>query len=88
MSNKQHNIIADDDNEMLEDYDFSDAEEVSFQDRAKEGISITIYAPDRKAFEESLPNAKKFVLLDPDNAKLFPDAYTVNAALRSYTASQ
>jgi len=87
MSKKQHNIVADDDDEMLEEYDFSDAEVVSFKDRAKEGISITIYAPDRKAFENALPNAKKFVLLDADNAKLFPDAYTVNEALRSYVAS-
>lgn len=87
MSKKQPNIVADDNNEMLEQYDFSDAEVISFRDRAKEGVSITIYAPDRKAFEDALPNAKKFVLLDPDVANHFPDAFTVNAALRSYMAS-
>ncbi|MFI5264961.1 MAG: hypothetical protein ACHQM6_10640, partial [Candidatus Kapaibacterium sp.] len=64
MSKKQLDTIANDDSEMQEEYDFSDAEVVSFRERAKEGVSVTIYAPDRKAFEDALPNAKKFVLLD------------------------
>lgn len=87
MSKKPNNIIADDKEEMQEEYDFSDAEVVSFRDQAKEGVSITIYAPDRKAFENALPNAQKFILLDPDIANRFPDAFTVNAALRSYLAA-
>jgi len=84
MSKKQ---VNEQDDEMSVEYDFSDAEVLSFRDRVKEGVSITIYAPNKEAFEDAMPEARKFVLLDPDVADRFPDALTVNAALRSYMAS-
>lgn len=68
---------------MLDEYDFSDAELVSYRDRYRQGVSVTIFAPDKEAVEASFPNSKKFVLLDTDNANRFPDAASVNAALRS-----
>lgn len=74
--------------EMLEEYDFSDASVVSYRERAKEGVSVTIYAPDKEAFEAAFPNSRKFILLDSDIASNFPDAQSVNSALRNYMSSQ
>ena len=81
MSSNQNN--ADDD--MKAEYTVSNRQGVrgKYYQRLREGYSITIDQPDGTAVVQKVLRPEGTVTLDPDVREYFPDAESVNSALRA-----
>ena len=83
MSNKTENLDADDD--MLPEYDFTGKTGVrgKYYQQLRAGYTIEIHQEDGSTFVQRVPPADNLIQLDPDVREYFPDAESVNHALRT-----
>lgn len=76
---------SDEDDEMLPEYDFSGKTGVrgKYYKAMRDGYSITITRKDGTTIVQHITRPEGTVTLDPDVQMYFPDAESVNLALRS-----
>ena len=81
MNNK---IKSDDD--MLPEYDFSNAVRGKYIRQMRQGYTVTIHHEDGSVTTKEYEPKEGFIILDPDIRPFFPDSETVNRTLRSLVA--
>ena len=69
-------------NLVLNDVDFSKGVRGKYAKKMREGYSVTIYSPNKKAVE-----AETYIKIERDVAKFFSNSESVNAALRHLLAA-
>ncbi len=79
------NKPADDHDAMHDEYDFSGKTPVQgkYYHRMREGYSINIHNDDGTTTIQKIVRPEGTIMLDPDVREYFPDAESVNNALRS-----
>ena len=73
--------------DMLPNYDFSKGEKVNYAKKFSDGAIITIHSSNGKQHKKKVINKQSLVILDVDVSKVFPDAKSVNSALRHLIAA-
>jgi hypothetical protein len=74
------------DDEMLPEYDFSGGVRGKYFRAYRQGYTVTVYKDDGTVEERHFKPAEGVVVLDRDVRKYFPDAESVNSALRALIA--
>ena len=74
--------IRDVESDMLPEYDFSKGVRGKHHSKFQEGVSVTVYTPNKTTVQRFIKNQDRFVRLEPDIAKIFVDAKSVNDTLR------
>ncbi len=87
MKAKQKAELEPDEDGMLPEYDFSKGVRGKHAAKMRNGVNITIYAPDEKTIQELRKERKMLVQIEPDVAKHFANAGAVNSALRHILAA-
>jgi hypothetical protein len=87
MKAKRKTVMEPDEDGMLPDYDFSKGVRGKHAKRMRNGVNITIYAPDEKTIRELRRERRMLVQIEPDVAKHFTNASAVNSALRHVLAA-
>jgi hypothetical protein len=72
-----------DEDGMLAEYDFSKSVPSNHYKKYREGVSITIYSPNKETVKKHLNTRATLIVLEPDVAKVFKNAESVNRALRN-----
>ena len=73
--------------DLLSQFDLTTGVRGKYAKRYREGVSVTIYSPNKKIVEAGKKNAETFIMIEKDIAKVFPDAKAVNSALRHLLAA-
>lgn len=76
-----------DDGDMLPEYDFSKGVRGKHHAKFQEGVSVTVYTPNKTIVQRFIKKQNGLVRLAPDVAKVFGDAKSVNDTLRRVIAS-
>lgn len=74
------------DDEMLPEYDFSGGVRGKYFRAYRQGYTVTVYKDDETVEVRQFKPAEGVVVLDRDVRKYFPDAESVNSALRALIA--
>ena len=82
MNQKSDEMVADEETEMLPEYDFSQGVRGKHTAAYRQGYSVTVTHADGTREVRKYEPAKDVVLLAPDVARFFPTAEAVNEALR------
>lgn len=69
---------------MRSHYDFSKAEKANYAKQFSDGAIVTVHSSNGK---KSKKRIEKVIILDDDTAAVFPDAKSVNTALRHLIAA-
>lgn len=85
MSKRIDSAINDDDDDMLPEYGFTGKTGVrgKYYQQLRAGYTIEIHQEDGSVLVQQIPPAEGVVQLDPDVREYFPDAESVNHALRT-----
>jgi hypothetical protein len=88
MSDKSNKKASSADDDMLPEYDLSNrtGERGRYYDALQQGYAVHIHENDGTTTIQHYKLEEGVVLLDPDVREYFPDAKSVNAALRSLIA--
>jgi hypothetical protein len=83
--NQDNPTQSPDDDEMLPEYDFTGKTGVrgTYYQRMRDGYTIRIHQSDGKTIVHQVVRPERSVTLDPDVQAYFPDAESVNTALRA-----
>lgn len=73
--------------DMLPEYDFSKGVRGKHHAKFQEGVSVTVYTPNKVTVQRFIKNQDRLVRLAPDVAKVFGDAKSVNDTLRRVITS-
>lgn len=73
--------------DILPDYDFSKGDKPNYAKKFSDGAIITIHSSNSKSTKKKLIHKQSLVILDADVSKVFPDAKSVNSALRHLIAA-
>jgi hypothetical protein len=71
------------DDEMLPEYDFTGGDRGKHYEAYRRGHTVTIHQTDRPDIVQYFTLEDGAIMLDPDVREYFPDAETVNRALRT-----
>lgn len=74
--------VADELNDIAPEYDFSKGIRGKHAAGYRQGVAITVHKADGTSEEHTISLPEGAVVLDPDIRPYFPDAATVNRALR------
>ncbi|NJM27617.1 MAG: hypothetical protein HC856_04140 [Pseudanabaena sp. RU_4_16] len=87
-SNSKHDsdreLVSDED--MLPEYDFSEGVRGKHYQAYRQGHTVKIHQPDGSTTSQYFTLEEGAILLDPDVRTYFPDATSVNHALRTLIA--
>ncbi len=72
--------------DMLPEYDFSEAVRGKHIRQMRQGYSVTIHHQDGSVTTKEYEPNKSVIVLDPDIQSFFPDSESVNRTLRSLIA--
>jgi hypothetical protein len=73
--------------ELLSQFDLTSAVKGKYAKKYREGVSVAIYSPNKKTVEAGKKEGETFVMIEPDIASVFPNADSVNIALRHLIAA-
>lgn len=82
MNQKSDEMVADEETEMLPEYDFSQGVRGKHTAAYRQGYSVTVTHPDGSQEVRKYEPSEDAVVLDSDVARFFPTAEAVNEALR------
>ena len=73
--------------DSLTHYDFSKGEKPNYAKKFSDGAIITVHTSNGKTSKKKIIEKQSLVILDADVSKVFPDAKSVNSALRHLIAA-
>jgi hypothetical protein len=73
--------------EMESHYDFRNGEKPNYAQKFRSGATISIRSGNGRTVRKKTIETKSMIVLDSDVSKVFPDAKSVNAALRHLIAA-
>ena len=74
-------------NDIFPNYDFRKGDKPNYAKKFSDGAIITIYSANGKPSKKKVIVKQSLVILDADVSKVFPDAQSVNSALRHLIAA-
>ena len=83
MDENERHQAAEDDDDMLPEYDFSQGVRGKHFREYRQGYTVTITRPDGTQTVETVTPDPAAIILDPDVQRYFPDSEAVNRTLRA-----
>ena len=73
--------------DLLSQFDLTTAVRGKYAKKYREGVSVTVYSPNKKTVDAEQKDGETFVMIEHDIASVFPNADSVNIALRHLIAA-